>query len=149
MSKTKRKVITKTVIRKELIEKEKQFFYSRGAQDAIFTVLIQHQDLIQLKDLCQEYEKTFNNKHPSRNWHLYRNQPPTDQGQSDPVPQTVSGTGEGNDKQAGPNDSDATKPTPSDQEEKATNLPTDQVTGGQEGTQTHDQGSNTTETGSN
>lgn len=149
MSKTKRKVITKTVIRKELIEKEKQFFYSRGAQDAIFTVLIQHQDLIQLKDLCQEYEKTFNNKHPSRNWHLYRNQPPTDQGQSDTVTQAVNGSGEGNDKQAGPNDSNATKSTPSDQAQETTNLPTDQVARSEEGTQAHDQGSNTTETGSN
>ena len=149
MSKTKRKVITKTVIRKELIEKEKQFFYSRGAQDAIFTVLIQHADLIQLKDLCQEYEKTFNYKHPNRNWHLYRNQPPTDQDQSNTVSQAVNGTGEGNDKQAGPNDSDATKPTPSDKEKETTNVPVDQVARSEEGAQTHDQGSNTTETGSN
>lgn len=71
MSKTKRKVITKKVT-VNLKDKEKEFFYSRGVQDALHTVLTQHKDLIQLKDLCTEYEKLFKYPHPTREWHLYR-----------------------------------------------------------------------------
>lgn len=71
MSKTKRKIIKKTVTL-NLKDKEKEFFYSRGVQDAIHTVLTQHKDLIQLKDLCLEYEKLFKHPHPTREWHINR-----------------------------------------------------------------------------
>lgn len=70
-TRTKRKVITK-IVHKNLTDKEKEFFYSRGIQDALHTVLVQHKELIQLKDLCTEYEKLFKQPHPTRDWHLHR-----------------------------------------------------------------------------
>lgn len=72
MSKTKRKIITRTQI-KNLTQEQKEYFYSAGARDAFYTILAQHADVIQLKDLCEEYEKTFKIKHPNREWHLNRN----------------------------------------------------------------------------
>lgn len=121
MSKTKRKIIKK-VTTINLKDKEKEFFYSRGVQDALHTVLTQHKDLIQLKDLCLEYEKLFKYPHPTREWHINRKVT------------GASSLDESNGTTANATDNNANQPTQDVKEIQLPEQETNQVTTGEETT---------------